>query len=97
MIADRLAAISRTGVDTRELLGSAITTDGRLPDDHAAAAVWWRISRHLTPAVASQADTGHTFTTAWTLRLAELLGSTVASLQTSGADPPLQIRSLNTA
>ena len=36
--------------------------------------MWWRISRHLTPAVAAQADTDHTFTTAWTSRLAELVG-----------------------
>ena len=57
MLADRLAAISRTGVDARQLLRSALSTGGQLPDDHAAAAVWWRISRHLTPAVAAQADT----------------------------------------
>ena len=63
MLADRLAAISRAGVDARQLLCSAITTGGPLPDDHAAAAVWWRISRHLTPTVAAQADTDHTFTT----------------------------------
>ena len=58
MLADRLAALSRAGVDARQLLCSAITTGGPLPDDHAAAAVWWRISRHLTPTVAAQADTG---------------------------------------
>ena len=49
MLADRLAALSRAGVDTRELLCSAITAGGPLPDDHAAAAAWWRISRHLPP------------------------------------------------
>ena len=58
MLADRLAAISRAGVNARQLLRSAITAGGPLPDDHAAAAVWWRISRHLTPTVAAQADTG---------------------------------------
>ena len=75
VLADRLAAISRAGVDARQLLHSAITTGGPLPDDHAAAAVWWRISRHLTPAVTAQADTDHTFTTAWTSRLVELVGA----------------------
>ena len=74
ILADRLAAISRAGMDTRQLLRTALSTGGPLPDDHAAAAVWWRISRHLTPAVAAQADTDHTFTTAWTSRLAELVG-----------------------
>ena len=84
MLADRLAAISRAGVDARQLLCSAITTGGPLPDDHAAAAVWWRISRHLTPTVAAQADTDHTFTTAWTSRLAELVGADRAD------SPPVQ-------
>jgi hypothetical protein len=74
MLAERLAAISRAGADTRQLLRSAITAGGPLPDDHAAAAVWWRISRHLTPTVTAQADTDHPFATAWTLRLAELVG-----------------------
>ena len=49
MLADRLAALSRAGLDARQLLRIAITTGGPLPDDHAAAAVWWRIGRHLTP------------------------------------------------
>jgi hypothetical protein len=84
MLADRLAAISRAGVDARQLLCSAITAGGPLPDDHAAAAVWWRISRHLTPTVAADADTGHTFTTVRSRRLAELIGADRAdSLQAS--------------
>ena len=90
MLADRLAALSRVGVDTPELLGSAITTCGPLPDDHAAAAVWWRITRHLTPAVASQAEPHNTFTTAWSLRLAEQIGADRAdTLQSSVWWPPL--------
>src|SRR5215210_2645670 len=84
MLADRLAALSRAGVYARQLLGSAITTGGPLPDDHAAAAVWWRISRHLTPTVAAQADTGHTFTAVRSTRLIELIGADRAdSLQAS--------------
>jgi DNA primase catalytic core len=73
VLADRLVALSRAGLEARQLLGSAITTGGPLPDDHAAAAVWWRISRHLTPTVATQADTGHTFTTVRSTRLTELI------------------------
>jgi hypothetical protein len=82
MLADRLAALSWAGVDARQLLCSAITTGGPLPDDHAAAAVWWRISRHLSPPV-----TAHTVTTACTLRLAELVGAD--SLQASHWWPAL--------
>jgi DNA primase catalytic core len=80
MLADRLAALSRAGVDARQLLGSAITAGGPLPDDHAAAAVWWRITRHLTPTVAAEADTGHTFTTVRSTRLAELVGADRADI-----------------
>jgi hypothetical protein len=47
-LAEQLAAISRTGLDARAILRLA-TSDGPLPDDHAAAALWWRIQRHLTP------------------------------------------------
>jgi hypothetical protein len=84
MLADRLAALSRAGVNARQLLGSAITSGGPLPDDHAAAAVWWRISRHLTPTVAAQADTGHTFTTVRSTQLTELIGADRAdTLQSS--------------
>jgi len=90
MLTDRLAGISRAGVDTRQLLRSATSNGGPLPDDHAAAAVWWRISRHLAPAVAAQADAGHAFTTAWTLRLAELFGADQAdTLQASRWWPAL--------
>jgi DNA primase catalytic core len=90
MLADRLAALSRAGVDARQLLGSAITAGGPLPDDHAAAALWWRIGRHLTPTVTAQADTGHTFATVRSTRLIELIGPDRAdSLQSSRWWPAL--------
>jgi hypothetical protein len=65
VFADRLAAISRAGMDASQLLHSAASTGGPLPDDHAAAALWWRISRHLTAGVAAHVDTDHTHTTPW--------------------------------
>jgi hypothetical protein len=90
VLADRLAAISRAGMDASQLLRSAASTGGPLPDDHAAAALWWRISRHLTPTVAAQVDTDHTRATTWTLQLAELLGAERADdLQSSRWWPPL--------
>ena len=56
----------------------------------SAAAVWWRISRHLTPTVAAQADTLNTFTTVLSTRLAELIGADRAdSLQSSRWWPAL--------
>jgi DNA primase catalytic core len=74
LLAERLAAMSRAGIDARGLLHTAVTA-GTLPDDHAAAALWWRISRHLSPAVAEQIDAGHSLTTSWTPWLAEFVGA----------------------
>jgi DNA primase catalytic core len=75
-------------MDARQLLESAASTGGPLPDDHAAAALWWRISRHLTQTVANQVDTDHTHTT--TFRLDELLGAERAdALHSSLWWPPL--------
>jgi hypothetical protein len=89
-LVDRLAAISRAGVDARLLLRSAASTGGPLPDDHAAAALWWRISRHLTPAVAAQIDTDHTLAPPWIPRLAELVRQDrTDTLQSIGWWPPL--------
>ena len=48
--------------------------EGALPDDHNAAALWWRIAGRLAPAVASQVAGDHHLTTAWADRLPELLG-----------------------
>ncbi|PWJ23276.1 DNA primase [Branchiibius hedensis] len=73
VLAERLAAMARSGVDAAGLLRRA-TAAGTLPDDHAAAALWWRISRHLSPAVAEQVDKDRHIQTAWTPRLPELLG-----------------------
>ena len=64
-----VSPVARTDRHT-SMYGGSITTGGPLPDDHAAAAVWWRISRHLTPTVAAQTDPDHTYATACTSRLA---------------------------
>ena len=62
------------GVDAKQLLRSAV--DGKpLPDDHAAAALWWRICRHLNPALLTRVNRDTTVTAAWESRLAELVGA----------------------
>jgi conjugative relaxase-like TrwC/TraI family protein len=65
LLAERLAAMSRAGLDALGLLAAAVAV-GTLPDDHPAAALWWRISRHLSPAAAEQIDRDHALTTPWT-------------------------------
>ncbi|MDQ2851340.1 MAG: AAA family ATPase, partial [Actinomycetota bacterium] len=73
ILAERLAAIARCGIDTPSILRRAAAT-GVLPDEHASAALWWRITAHLSPAVAKQIDTDQHLTTPWEPRLPQLLG-----------------------
>ncbi|NHC22184.1 relaxase domain-containing protein [Nocardioides sp. IC4_145] len=96
LLAERLAAMSRAGVTAHELLRTATAPDhpaGPLPDEHAAAAVWWRMARQLTPAVAAQigdGSHGEAVTTEWTPRLADLFGpERAASIQASTWWPAL--------
>jgi DNA primase catalytic core len=73
LLAERLSAISRAGLDAPAMVRRALA-EGALPDDHNAAALWWRIAGRLAPAVASQVAGDHHLTTAWADRLPELLG-----------------------
>jgi DNA primase catalytic core len=53
VLAHRLAQIAGVGLDAQRVLSTA-TSEGPLPDDHPASALWWRIRRHLTPTVVDQ-------------------------------------------
>ncbi len=74
VLAERLAALTRAGIDAPALVRAAASR-GPLPDDHAAAALWWRIAGRLTPAVAAQAEAGDALTTGWDDRLADVVGA----------------------
>ena len=78
LLAERLAAMSRAGLPARQLLRTARSWRS-LPDEHAAAALWWRMARHLTPAVADQVDDSATAHArqppGWTDQLPDLLGT----------------------
>ncbi|WP_051208174.1 MobF family relaxase [Propionicicella superfundia] len=88
-LAARLAQLSASGLNARTLLRTA-AGEGNLPDDHPAAALWWRIARHLTPAVTAALDTDQPLTTAWTTTLAEAVGTErAAELQASRWWPAL--------
>ncbi|WP_404351801.1 relaxase domain-containing protein [Phycicoccus jejuensis] len=73
LLAERLAALTRARIDAPALLGRALS-EGPLPDDHNAAALWWRLSRHLSPAVAVQAGTEHQVIAPWTPQLPDIVG-----------------------
>jgi DNA primase catalytic core len=74
ILASRLAALSRAGVNATELLRTTLGKPA-LPDDHVAAALWWRICRHLPPPQAAGANRDAAFTRPWESTLAELVGA----------------------
>lgn len=80
LLAERLAAMSRTGLPAHQLLRTAATTSSPLPDDHAAAALWWRMARHLTPAVAAHVISPEASQASgtWSGMLPDLLGADLA-------------------
>jgi DNA primase catalytic core len=77
VLAERLSALARAGLEAPRIVRRAVD-EAALPDDYPAAALWWRISRRLSPAVAAEAESGHTLATKWTPRLADLVGEDVA-------------------
>ncbi len=87
-LAARLSQLSSSGIDVPPLVRAA-SHQGPLPDDHAAAALWWRLARHLTPAVAEAVDTDHHLATQWLPRLAHRLGETAGDMQNSPWWPAL--------
>jgi DNA primase catalytic core len=76
-LARRLSQLSSSGINVPGLLHQAMR-QGPLPDDHAAAALWWRLSRHLTPAVAEGADSAHHLVAQWLPELREAIGEPTA-------------------
>jgi DNA primase catalytic core len=87
-LAARLSQLSSAGINVPGMLRAA-GAQGPLPDDHAAAALWWRLSGHLTPAVAEAVDTDHHLATQWLPAFTERLGDTAHELQASPWWPAL--------
>ncbi|MGD8202156.1 MobF family relaxase [Ornithinimicrobium sp. W1679] len=89
VLAERLAAATRAGIDAAALVRDAAGTRA-LPDDHAAAALWWRVAQHLTPAVDTTAGPDQILSTAWVPTLTSKLGNDRAqAMQTSTWWPAL--------
>ncbi|PKQ24865.1 MAG: transfer protein Tra [Actinobacteria bacterium HGW-Actinobacteria-5] len=88
VLAARLSQLSSSGVDAGRLLRAA-ASEGPLPDDHAAAALWWRLAKHLAPAVAQAVDTDHHISTAWLDDFTGRVGDISRDLQSSPWWPSL--------
>ena len=93
-LARQLSRLSSVGIDATGLLASA-AAEGVLPDDHAAAALWWRINRHLEPAVATTA-TDSTLTP-WVDEFTELVGPVRADQLRSSTWWPALVTALDHA
>jgi hypothetical protein len=78
-LARRLAAISRAGVNATQLLRAAVIGKP-LPDNHAAAALWRRICRHLPPPLSAQVNRNATFTSPSESKLVEHVGTERAEM-----------------
>jgi len=98
VLADRMAAAERAGIDIGVL---AVTAAGLrpLPDELPAAALWWRLSEHLAPSVieAATASPAQTLRPDWTPALTGVLGDSLA--QRVLADPawPALVTAVDTA
>lgn len=75
-LAQHLAALSRTGLEIQHLLTTAASI-APLPDDHAASALWWRLTRLLTPDTLKTAHEQHQ-PGRWLPDLPHLLGQEAA-------------------
>jgi DNA primase catalytic core len=79
-LADRLTAVERAGIDITTLT-RAVAADGPLPDEQPAAALWWRLAGHLSPAAMTATDhsESETLRPEWTPALAEIVGEAPAA------------------
>ena len=73
VLAANLAAMSRAGLPAADVLAHA-ATQGPLPDDHAAAALWWRITSRYPHSTDEHSGGDHDLTPTWMPRLPDLLG-----------------------
>ena len=76
-LARQLAQLAGAGLNAHHLVAAA-AAEGDLPDDHAAAALWWRINRHLTPATTRTLDHDTRIPTNWITQLDNRVGPELA-------------------
>ncbi|NIH69219.1 conjugative relaxase-like TrwC/TraI family protein [Modestobacter marinus] len=77
VLAEHLSTAERAGIDVAALVRT--TTSRALPDEQPAAALWWRLTRHLSPAVLAADDaSAKALGPDWTFDLSAVLGSAAA-------------------
>ncbi|MGN6606510.1 MAG: MobF family relaxase [Jatrophihabitans sp.] len=73
VLADHLARLHRAGINTTTLI-QRLGDQRPLPDDMPAAALWWRISRHVAPAALTTDPNADQPRPAWAGHLADAIG-----------------------
>ncbi|GAB4079067.1 MobF family relaxase [Modestobacter muralis] len=77
VLAERLSTAERAGIDVAALVRT--TTSRALPDEQPAAALWWRLTSHLSPAVlAADSASARTLRPGWTSGLSAVVGNVAA-------------------
>ncbi len=89
VLALRLTTARRAGLDVPALLRS-VTGDRPLPDEMPAAALWWRLSRTLSPAALDSTTPSKHLTPHWTPALDVVFGEeTARTIRSDHAWPSL--------
>ncbi|WP_354563365.1 MULTISPECIES: MobF family relaxase [unclassified Rhodococcus (in: high G+C Gram-positive bacteria)] len=96
ILADRLAAAARAGIDVHTLVRDAVAT-APLPDELPAAALWWRLSGELSVAVLDADSDSGDLAPSWTPVLTELLGDTAAVRVMSDPSWPALVATIDAA
>jgi conjugative relaxase-like TrwC/TraI family protein len=93
-LAERLSAGDRVDIDVRALATQA-AGQRPLPDEYPAAALWWRISRHLSPATLDAPTP--TLRPDWIDQLAAIVGPHTAENMTTTREWPGFVASVGDA
>jgi hypothetical protein len=95
-LADRLAAAERAGIDVPSLVRAV--SNRPLPDEQPAAALWWRLARHLSPATMTAGESlAQTLRPEWTSVLAAVVGGASADRMLADPSWPALVAAVDTA
>ncbi|OPX08287.1 MobF family relaxase, partial [Mycobacterium sp. AT1] len=92
-LATHLDQAARAGADVTALVTDAMSRHGALPDELPAAALWWRLSGTLAPAMLDTAN--ERLRPPWTTELHRILGSSAAESVTADPAWPALVAAVN--
>ncbi|MDQ1538431.1 MAG: hypothetical protein QOE58_2824 [Actinomycetota bacterium] len=97
-LAGRLSSLSRAGLDVSGMVSAAVA-EKPLPDEQGAAALWWRLSRHLSPAAvtATGGSGAETLRPPWAQELVASLGELRAGRVMADPAWPALVAAVNRA